>query len=72
MRRLAKGLWIFWKKALPTNLWAKMWANTQIWLFLKKKKNPQPVAITEVEDSLWWMIRGSNAILSDFPNRSKR
>jgi len=37
-----------------------MWANTQIWLFLKKKKNPQPVAITEVEDSLWWMIRGSN------------
>ena len=60
MRRLAKGLWIFWKKALPTNLWAKMWANTQIWLFLKKKKNPQPVAITEVEDSLWWMIRGSN------------
>jgi hypothetical protein len=26
----------------------------------KKKKNPQPVAITEVEDSLWWMIRGSN------------
>lgn len=21
---------------------------------------------------LWWMIRGSNAILLDFPNRSKR
>ncbi len=21
---------------------------------------------------VWWMIRGSNAILPDFPNRSKR
>jgi hypothetical protein len=25
-----------------------------------KKKNPQPLAITEVEDCVWWMIRGSN------------
>ena len=26
----------------------------------EEKENPQPVAITEVEGSMWWMIRGSN------------
>jgi hypothetical protein len=27
----------------------------------EEKKKPQPVAIDEVEDSLWWMIRGSKS-----------
>jgi hypothetical protein len=26
----------------------------------EEKENPQPLAITEVGDLVWWMIRGSN------------
>ena len=28
----------------------------------EEKENPQPLAITEVGDLVWWMIRGSNTV----------
>ena len=35
-----------------------------------KRKIRKPF-FSRFTDFFWWMIRGSNAILSDFPNRSK-
>ena len=39
--------------------------NVEISMFSKNEK-------LRKSGVFWWMIRGSNAILSDFPNRSKR
>ena len=33
--------------------------------------NEKALEIVEFQGLCWWMIRGSNTILSDFPNRSK-